>query len=718
MESAKRHLQVVGANTDIDDRRIKNSQTSTDVQSDIHHHEIQGDAGVVSRSKSDFIKQHATKRKVKKAQLINKINYINFRDDTILINFKHLKYDKFMTLKAVPNPCVGDLVDCLWSEGQHVGPVLHTYKFDNILIINGSKLIKVAPELIRMDEESISLLLPETGHEISARRVKRHTCEGIKVQLIQNSTVFLGSLLDFNGYSFRVNLKAVPPQTFDWMNPEHSVNVMLSNPEVIFYAGECKIIRHTDGQEQRNYILQPLKQETQRFKSKEFRSERYELVPSPNIVFQHPFTGKRVDLKVVDLSGSGFSVEEDASNTALLPGMILPELELNFAGSLKFRCTVQVVFRKHLVTDSGKKWIKCGLALLDMDSQDHIRLIALLHQTKNKNSYICNNTDLDALWDFFFETGFIYPDKYAAIQKNKNQIKETYAKLYTRTPQIARHFIYQDKGVIHGHMAMLRFYENAWMIHHHAARKSSLNKAGLIVLDQIGRMGNDSHRLRSLHMDYMICYYRPENKFPSRVFGGAVNAIKNPKGCSLDSFAYFHVYRRTSSSSELPGGWKIAKTTAEDLRQLSDLYEHTSGGLMLDAIDLTPDKSNCDSLSKDFEQAGLIRQRQLFSLTSDGHLKAIFMVNHSNVGLNLSDITSCVKVFVIDSDELGADMLHKAIASVADITGKTAFPTLLYPVTYADEQGIEYEKIYNLWVVSLQQTDEYFRYLDRLLRFV
>ena len=115
-----------------------------------------------------------------------------------------------------------------------------------------------------------------------------------------------------------------------------------------------------------------------------------------------------------------------------------------------------------------------------------------------------------------------------AIQKNKKQIKETYAKIYTRNPHIARHFIYQDKGTIFGHMAMLRFYESAWMIHHHAARKSALNKAGLIVLDQIGRMINDSHRLYSLHMDYMMCYFRPDNKFPNRVFGGAARNINDP----------------------------------------------------------------------------------------------------------------------------------------------------------------------------------------------
>ena len=52
-------------------------------------------------------------------------------------------------------------------------------------------------------------------------------------------------------------------------------------------------------------------------------------------------------------------------------------------------------------------WAKCGLALLDMELEDYGRLSALLHQAKNRSSYICNIVDLDDLWNFFFKTGFI-----------------------------------------------------------------------------------------------------------------------------------------------------------------------------------------------------------------------------------------------------------------------------------------------------------------------
>ena len=138
-----------------------------------------------------------------------------------------------------------------------------------------------------------------------------------------------------------------------------------------------------------------------------------------------------------------------------------------------------MVFRK-VATDKEKtRRLRCGLALIDMTALEHVKLLAMLHQVKDKNSYLCNDLDLDALWDFLFETGFIYPKKYALIHKNKEQIKQTYEKLYTRSPEIARHFVYQDNGAILGHMAMVRFWKSSWLIHHHAARKSALNRAGL-----------------------------------------------------------------------------------------------------------------------------------------------------------------------------------------------------------------------------------------------
>ncbi len=716
MEIAKKNLKVIvpGAETSESQKTPSLDQTDSGRQISIAE---KNDLYEVTR-RTPKEKSREEVKPVSKNQLINKLNFINFQDSTLLINLKHRNYHTPLTLLARPQPCLGDALECSWVKTEDELQALDFYEFQNILIPDGQNLISIEPDLIRMDKKVIHLRLPDQGIEISSRTVRRHASKGITAQLIQNSTIFSGKLVDFNACSLKIELEAAPPQTFEWINPEASVNLILSDRQETYYSGECKIIRQNANRKNRVYILKPLVYEIQRFKHKEYRSQRYQLTPSPNVLFRHPFTNKMFDLKVVDLSGSGFAVEESRNNSVLLPGMILPELELSFANSFTIKCRAQVVYRKSAEPEKERNWVKCGVALLDINIQDHAKLISILQQTKNRNSYFCNRVSLDELWNFFFETGFIYPGKYEHLEKNKQQIKATYEKLYNSDSNITRHFIYQDNGRIMGHMAMLRYYKKTWLIHHHAARKSALNKAGLIVLDQIGRMGNNSHRLDSLHMDYLICYYRPENKFPSRVFGGAANSIHDPKGCSIDTFAYYHHQCNLTDNASLPESWQLTDVTKIDLLELENFYEHVSGGLMLDATDLKPNRLRIDKLAEEYERLGLKRDRQLLALRHEDQLKAIIMVNLTDLGLNLSDLTNCIKIFVIESKALSADILNATLDALAAKFQKTNIPALLYPAAYADQQAIAYEKHYNLWAFSLQFSDQYFKYINRLLRFL
>jgi hypothetical protein len=716
MEPAKKNLQLIDSSIEISKQSTQFVTKETDAQARVNDHEKIEISKIIPRETGD--KEQQAGEKVAKTLLINKLNYVNFQDGTLLVNFKHRKYQKTNTLLAKPQPCLGDSLDCLWTESVVLHHIQHSYEFQNFLLADGNKLLLVEPEVIRMDNEGISLQLPDLCYEVSSRSTTRHLCEGVTVQLIQNSSLFTGKLLDFNASALRVELTAVTPQTFDWITTKNPVNIILSNEREILYSGECNILRKTNGQQTRTYILEPLKYEIQRFKNKEYRSFRYELTPSPNMLFRHPFTNSMFDLKVIDLSGLGFAVEEDEDKAVLLPGMILPKVELNFANSFKISCKAQVVYRKLVEEENDEKWVKCGLALLDIDSHDHVKLLSLLHQSKDRDSYICNKVNMDELWDFLFETGFIYPHKYAFIQKNKKEIKKTYEKLYTQNPHIARHFIYQKRGRIMGHMAMVRFYNKTWLIHHHAARKSALNKAGLVVLDQVGRLGNASHNLLSLHMDHLMCYFRPENKFPSRVFGGAARSINDPNGCSIDTFAYFHHQKKSGIRQVLPPAWQLTETHVDDLRELDSFYQYHSGGIMIEALDLKPGQVSIDNLAREYNGLGLTRGRQLYSLRENGQLRAVAMVNIADLGLNLSDLTNCIKVFVLDGNSLPKDIFYSVISTVAETMLQEEIPVLLFPAVYADDQHIEYEKHYNLWVINLQFTDPYFKYLNRLLRFV
>jgi hypothetical protein len=655
-------------------------------------------------------------KSVSKRHLINKLNFLNFQDEFLLVNFKHKKYGNITSLTVRPLPCSGDKLDCAWVEPPDVMRILRSYALFNLLVAVGSKLLLVNPEMLEISDKGIEFLLPETCSEVSTRKLKRHPSAGVEVQIVQNGAVLNGSIQDFTPVAVRVEVKAASPQMGRWINLEFPVNLNISAGERILYSGTCRIIRHAGDNGSRTLVLEPVHTHMRRFSPKKYRSTRQELVPSPDIVFVHPFCGKTVSLKVVDLSGTGFAVEEDECDSILLPGMIIPELELSFAGSIKLKCQAQVVYR-HVRTDEGLEGVvRCGLAILDMEIDDHIKLLSILHHAANGNSYICSDIDLDELWNFFFESGFIYPEKYANFQANKEAIKRTYERLYSQSPHIARHFICQEKGTILGHMSMVRFYDNSWLIQHHAATKTEHTKAGLTVLNQIGRFINDSHNLYSAHMQYVFCYFRPDNKFPDRIFGGMGRMLKDQTRCSLDTFAYFHFRRPIPGSGDLPALWEMTSARSEDLQELECFYRQKSGGLMLNVLDLDHEMTDRDSLSREYRKLGFKRESHLFSLKKNHGLKAVFIVNVSDIGLNMSNLTNAVKVIVLDNDDLPKEVLLAALTQVSAKYDENEVPVLVYPVGYAEAQGITYEKLYTMWILNMQNTDDYFRYLESMIK--
>ena len=675
--------------------------------------------GVAVETPYDTADATTAKRKsVNRRFIVNKLNYLNFQDRTVQVNLKHVRYDNTTTLLARPLPCSGEILECVWNDPSDLGQLLKTHAFLNLLIPDDQKLYLVTPKVLRLDESGMSLQLPETGCEAFFRRVYRHPCFGITTQFIQNSIVFTGTLADFNPISFRVNLELSPDQTFRWIDPESTTTINLLAEGSLLYSGECNFIRHGEGQTCRDYVLEPINYSyRRRFRPRKYRSTRQELLPAPNMVFRHPFTDRKISLKVTDLSGNGFSVEEDEGNSVLLPGMIYPEIQLNFAGSFSITCMGQVVYRKPVETEELEPLVRCGIAILNMDANDHVKLLSLLQQAANRKLYIGANVDMDALWNFFFATGFIYPEKYAYFEANKEEVKQVYDKLYGQSPHIARHFIYQDRGIILGHMAMMRFFENSWLIHHHAASKEESMRAGVAVLNQIGRFVNDSHNIQSMHMDYVLCYFRPNNKFPDRVFGGLARSLKAPKECSLDTFAYFHFNPEDRLSEEMPSSWTVEVAGKDDLLELACFYRHTSGGLMLEALDLKADTAACHELADEYRKLGFKKERHLFALKKDGDFMAFAMVNISDIGLNMSNLTNCPTIFVLQ-DDIGRDILFSFLSVIATRYDGNELPVLLYPETYARDNAIASEKQYTLWVLDLQYLDHYFSYLERLIKHI
>ncbi|MBW2738852.1 MAG: PilZ domain-containing protein, partial [Deltaproteobacteria bacterium] len=136
----------------------------------------------------------------------------------------------------------------------------------------------------------------------------------------------------------------------------------------------------------------------------------------------------------------------------------------------------------------------------------------------------------------------------------------------------------------------------------------------------------------------------------------------------------------------------------------------------IQAMDLEPEICDYEELSKEYQRLGFKKERNLYALKKDGSLKAIIMVSVSDIGLNMSDLTNCIKVVVLDQDGFSCDILYSMLSTFSAKYVQQKIPVLLYPVNCAENQSISYEKIYNMWILSMEHTDHYFRHLKRLLK--
>jgi hypothetical protein len=461
----------------------------------------------------------------------------------------------------------------------------------------------------------------------------------------------------------------------------------------------------------RMLVLNPNFSNMHRYKPRGYRSKRQILSPAPIARFRHPMTGKQVYLSVEDISCMGISVEEFFEHAVLTPGMIIPEIALEIANSFILNCRAQVLYRNVVHNEGERNIVHCGIVFLDMASKDQVQLSAIIHQSMDEKLRICASVDMDELWRFFFESGFIYPSKYLSIQSRKDDFKRTYEKLYLESPSIARHFLFQDKGQIFGHMSMLRFYSNAWMIHHHAASRSGHGLAGVSVLDEIGRFINDVRLHPSAHMDYLICYYRRENHFPSRVFGNVAQDIADKKGASLDIFTYLYLPPDTRSE-----GFQLFPARDDDLAELARRYEAISGGLMLEALDLGSVVERDAKLSGEYARQGFRRERQVFCLKREGKLLAVLLLTISDLGLNLSNLTNCMHAIVLEPTVLLPDMLFSALHALRAHYSADEPPILVFPEDYLERYSVPYEKKYILWALDTSLSDAYFESIRKTFK--
>jgi hypothetical protein len=657
----------------------------------------------------DLIRTFEAAKTLDQVELVNAINYIHFTGSHVLVLLQHPVYEEKILAKAYPEPCLGSQLACRWDK-SYFQYNLESYHVLHLVLINNHSMIVTPIKVLSSSQNSFTIQLSEKSYVLNQRLVQRYSCRDVWVEVMQSGFVVQGELIDFSPTAFRIKACSEAFKHHGWFNPDAPASVRLFSDEKVVYAEICRCIRSQDNRSSKEMVFTAVSDHISRFPVKMIRNPRRQITPPLSAVFEHPFFKKRIQRDIFDLSTTGFSISDPSDDDVLMPGMMIPRLSVLLAGISIAHCTAQIIYRR-----VGEKNIQYGIAILDMDIHSYSRINHILGINVDPHISVSNEVDMDALWEFFFQTGFIYPKKYSFCQAHRKNFMETYRRLYQENPEIARHITYEKNGRIYGHMSMLRAYERTWIIHHHAARHMESRLPGFVVLRLVMLFLNGMYQLSSARMDYVMCYFRPENKFPNRVFGGFSRDFNNPQACSLDLFTYLTLPVAPCEKA-FPQEWLLRESTPSDLWEAGQFYKHHSGGLLLNILHSEESDHGDESLEKVSERLGFLRRWRTFSLIYQGHIKAFFIVDQSDLAINMSNLLNCIKVLVIDPAGLPFEVLSLAVKKLGSVYSLDKVTFLIYPASYVESAGISYEKQYQLWITDMRYSNQFMEYVQKKFR--
>lgn len=637
-------------------------------------------------------------------KIINLVNYAHFLNEKI---FLHLHYDDTDYLAMVlPETADSELIN-LRLPHPFADFRFDDYEVRNLVVPKDNSLIVVPAIEVDRTAESVSIRLVREGCIIGQRGMRRRSCRDTQVEIRQDQSVIHGEIIDFNALFSRIRIRPGSTVALSGIDPERDIRITIQKNAVVYFSGMSRIMRVYRNRRSHDLICihSDRSGPSQDGKGDRMRNPRLKLSPPPTAVIKHPFLKDSFERDIVDLSNNGLLIREKKEDSVLMPGLIIPELVIRYAGVLDIPCRARVVYRR----DDGDCFLY-GTAVLDMTVQNHTLLTSFIFNQIDSNAFISKRVNLEALWEFFFDTGFIYPKKYNLIAGGREDFQRTYKKLYEECPEIARHFTYEKDGKIYGHISMVKAYSRTWLLHHLAARPMDGKAVGLQSLKQVIHYLYGLHELTSMRSDYIFAFYQPQNRFAERAYGGFTTWVGNKQKSSQDLF--FYLTYPPEKMKILPREYSLEQSSAPDIAELDRYYQTRSGGLLLDAMGITKRCMIDDALQDLYFSHGLKRSCCIYSLKRGERLAAVFIREESDSGLNLSEMLNGIKIFILDT-AIEWEILSAAISMLGNQNRETAL--FIYPELYAPSVPIK-NKPYRFWILSIEDGYDYKEYMAKYFR--
>jgi hypothetical protein len=354
---------------------------------------------------------------------------------------------------------------------------------------------------------------------------------------------------------------------------------------------------------------------------------------------------------------------------------------------------------------------RSGVAFDGVALTDQVRIADALMHAGLPGIEDARGLSFQELWRFFTETGFLYPEKLERLQPVLPQIEATLTRLLDTPNDVCKTLVFRRQNLL-GHLSAVRAYPHTWIVQHLATRKEG---AGRLAAARMLNLGITDYSEQLPQMEWLRVYFRPNNKWPARVFGRFARRVGDPSVCELRTLAY--LVSGTKRTPLVVPGIDLRRGRPADARWIEQYFVDQGRTLAVRAEDLSsPEGLELLEVQHRYARLGLMRRREVWVAERAGRPVGFALAEISSLGLNLSELTNAFTVHLIDREPEVHAVLLEAMRDRYRSLGRVNAVALAEPdeARLFTARGFTQTKEYSSWTGHRSLYRRYYEYILRL----
>jgi hypothetical protein len=287
----------------------------------------------------------------------------------------------------------------------------------------------------------------------------------------------------------------------------------------------------------------------------------------------------------------------------------------------------------------------------DVVDQETVKRLPRLSELHEAYGVEVNNIAVDELFDLYERTGFLYPEKAARLLPYLDQVKENWRRMFDAGESLLYVLTAGDEKEGRAALAVFRTTYQGWTFQHLVSEDNPFASRAVMLAAEAASILKGSEESAQN-------WFRPENRFPARVFGSMIQAIGGSLS-SAQNHAYFALPRKLSLPSD--SGIRIVPYEPACNKDLCWLAEMTRGGVYVTAEELATDVP-LKSLDLLYSRVGLQRTRHAWLAYRQSRPVGAAIAYRGPLGLNFSFLENRCDLLL--SAELAETELQKVVAGL------------------------------------------------------